>query len=83
MMDKVCIDILCVDLLDVNNEIFLVCQVEFELNVRSYLCKLLLVIIKVEGVWLMDVDNKQYLDCFVGVGIFVLGYNYFDVLQSI
>lgn len=51
-----------------------------EFNVCSYLWKLLLVIVKVLGCWVIDVEGIEYFDCLVGVGILVLGYNYFVVI---
>lgn len=33
-----------------------------------------------EGCKLYDVDGKEYLDLFFGVGVNVLGYNYFKIV---
>lgn len=83
MTDKVRIDTLGADSFNGNNETYLARQAEFESNVRSYPRKLPLAIAKAQGVWLTDVENKQYLDCLAGAGTLALGHNHPDVLQSI
>ncbi len=83
MTDKVRIDSLNANTLNGNNESYLARQAEFESNVRSYPRKLPLAIAKANGVWITDVENKQYLDCLAGAGTLALGHNHPDVLQSI
>ena len=83
MTDKVRIDSLDAHSLNRNNETYLARQAEFESNVRSYPRKLPLAIAKAQGVWITDVENKQYLDCLAGAGTLALGHNHPDVLQSI
>lgn len=63
MTDKVRIDTLSANSLPQSNDTFLARQAEFESNVRSYPRKLPLAIAKAQGVWITDVENNQYLDC--------------------
>lgn len=83
MTDKVRIDSLTANSLPQSNETFLARQAEFESNVRSYPRKLPLAIAKAMGVWITDVEGKQYLDCLAGAGTLALGHNHPDVIQSI
>ncbi|WP_312665149.1 diaminobutyrate--2-oxoglutarate transaminase family protein, partial [Pantoea sp. CTOTU49201] len=83
MTDKVRIDSFGANAFNGNNDAFLARQAEFESNVRSYPRKLPLAIAKAHGVWITDVENKQYLDCLAGAGTLALGHNHPDVLQSI
>ncbi|ORM71669.1 diaminobutyrate--2-oxoglutarate transaminase [Pantoea rwandensis] len=83
MTDKVRIDTFGANSFNGNNDAFLARQAEFESNVRSYPRKLPLAIAKANGVWITDVENKQYLDCLAGAGTLALGHNHPDVLQSI
>ncbi|MBT0717917.1 diaminobutyrate--2-oxoglutarate transaminase [Rosenbergiella epipactidis] len=83
MTDKVRIETLDATSFKGNNDQFLARQAEFESNVRSYPRKLPLAIAKANGVWITDVENKDYLDCLAGAGTLALGHNHPDVLQSI
>lgn len=49
----------------------------------SYLWWILLVLKKVRGLLVEDVEGCIFIDCLVGVGILVLGYNYLVVIEVI
>jgi diaminobutyrate-2-oxoglutarate transaminase len=66
-----------------NNEYYLNRQSVFESNVRSYPRKLPLAIAKAKGVWVTDVEGKEYLDCLAGAGTLALGHNHNDILEAL
>ena len=66
-----------------NNEYYLNRQGVFESNVRSYPRKLPLAIAKAKGVWVTDVEGKEYLDCLAGAGTLALGHNHNDILEAL
>lgn len=59
-----------------NNEYYLSRQKEMESNVISYPRKFPLCIIKANGCWITDANQKLYLDCLAGAGTLALGHNH-------
>ncbi|SBS32038.1 Diaminobutyrate--2-oxoglutarate aminotransferase [Marinomonas spartinae] len=66
-----------------DNEYYLNRQDAFESNVRSYPRKLPFAIAKAKGVWITDVEGKEYLDCLAGAGTLALGHNHDDILEAL
>jgi len=66
-----------------NNTYYLNRQNLFESNVRSYPRKLPLAIAKAKGVWVTDVEGKNFIDCLAGAGTLALGHNHDDILETL
>ncbi|WP_252503111.1 aspartate aminotransferase family protein [Sporosarcina sp. Marseille-Q4943] len=72
-----------------DNASLLASQEKRESNARSYPRRLPLAIKQAEGVYVTDMDGKQYIDCLAGAGTLALGHNHAvihaaiqDVLRS-
>ncbi|MEM1506036.1 aspartate aminotransferase family protein [Domibacillus sp. 8LH] len=65
------------------NEALLSMQEKRESNARSYPRRLPLAIKRAEGVYLTDMDGKQYIDCLAGAGTLALGHNHIVVREAI
>ncbi|WP_150467552.1 diaminobutyrate--2-oxoglutarate transaminase family protein [Francisella sp. SYW-9] len=55
----------------------------WESNARSYPRKNPLVIKKAQGVYLTDIQGKQYIDCLAGAGTIALGHNHPEITNAI
>ncbi|QIW10928.1 diaminobutyrate--2-oxoglutarate transaminase family protein [Francisella sp. LA112445] len=55
----------------------------WESNARSYPRKNPFVIKKAQGVYLTDIQGKQYIDCLAGAGTIALGHNHPDITEAI
>ncbi len=60
----------------VDNKEYLHRQVKFESNVQSYPRKLPFAIKSAKGVWITDVEGKEYIDCLSGAGTLAIGHNH-------
>lgn len=58
-------------------------QSSWESNARSYPRKNPLVIKKAHGVYLTDIQGKQYIDCLAGAGSIALGHNHPEIKKAI
>ncbi|API87591.1 diaminobutyrate--2-oxoglutarate transaminase family protein [Francisella uliginis] len=58
-------------------------QSNWESNARSYPRKNPLVIKKAHGVYLTDIQGKQYIDCLAGAGSIALGHNHPEIKEAI
>lgn len=58
-------------------------QSTWESNARSYPRKNPLVIKKAQGVYLTDIQGKQYIDCLAGAGSIALGHNHPEIKEAI
>ena len=58
-------------------------QSNWESNARSYPRKNPLVIKKARGVYLTDIQGKQYIDCLAGAGSIALGHNHPEIKKAI
>ncbi|HWO97828.1 MAG TPA: aspartate aminotransferase family protein [Bacillus sp. (in: firmicutes)] len=65
------------------NEALLSMQEKRESNARSYPRRLPLAIQRAEGVYVTDMDGKQYIDCLAGAGTLALGHNHAVVREAI
>lgn len=65
------------------NEALLSMQEKRESNARSYPRRLPLAIKRAEGIYLTDMDGKQYIDCLAGAGTLALGHNHTVVREAI
>lgn len=54
-----------------------------ESNARSYPRRIQLAIKKAQGIYITDVDGRQYFDCLAGAGTLALGHNHPVVIQAI
>nr|WP_281363468.1 aspartate aminotransferase family protein [Anoxybacillus calidus] len=66
-----------------SNEALLTMQAQRESNARSYPRRLPLAIKRAEGVYVTDMDGKQYIDCLAGAGTLALGHNHAVVREAI
>jgi diaminobutyrate-2-oxoglutarate transaminase len=58
-------------------------QVKSESNARSYPRRLPLAIARAEGLYVTDMDGRQFMDCLCGAGTLALGHNHPVVVESI
>ncbi|KAA9030681.1 aspartate aminotransferase family protein [Niallia endozanthoxylica] len=65
------------------NEALLQMQEQRESNARSYPRRLPLAIKRAEGIYITDMDGKQYIDCLAGAGTLALGHNHDVVREAI
>ncbi|HZG70905.1 MAG TPA: aspartate aminotransferase family protein [Chondromyces sp.] len=65
------------------NEELLSMQEKRESNARSYPRRLPLAIKRAEGIYVTDMDGKQYIDCLAGAGTLALGHNHAVVREAI
>lgn len=65
------------------NEALLSMQEKRESNARSYPRRLPLAIKRAEGIYITDMDGKQYMDCLAGAGTLALGHNHPVVREAI
>jgi diaminobutyrate-2-oxoglutarate transaminase len=65
------------------NQDLLAMQEKRESNARSYPRRLPLAIKRAEGIYITDMDGKQYIDCLAGAGTLALGHNHFVVREAI
>ncbi|MGG3805760.1 aspartate aminotransferase family protein [Metabacillus fastidiosus] len=65
------------------NEALLSMQEKRESNARSYPRRLPLAIKRAEGIYITDMDGKQYIDCLAGAGTLALGHNHAVVREAI
>jgi len=65
------------------NEELLRKQEQRESNARSYPRRLPLAIKRAEGIYITDMDGKQYMDCLAGAGTLALGHNHAVVREAI
>lgn len=65
------------------NEALLSMQEKRESNARSYPRRLPLAIQRAEGIYVTDMDGKQYIDCLAGAGTLALGHNHAVVREAI
>lgn len=65
------------------NEALLSMQEKRESNARSYPRRLPLAIQRAEGIYITDMDGKQYIDCLAGAGTLALGHNHAVVREAI
>ncbi|MFC3882130.1 aspartate aminotransferase family protein [Bacillus songklensis] len=65
------------------NEALLIMQEKRESNARSYPRRLPLAIKRAEGIYITDMDGKQYIDCLAGAGTLALGHNHAVVREAI
>jgi len=65
------------------NQDLLAMQEKRESNARSYPRRLPLAIKRAEGVYITDMDGKQYIDCLAGAGTLALGHNHAVVREAI
>src|SRR5699024_6870514 len=71
---------------DLNNRAFLESQEKWESNARSYPRRLPLAMDKARGIYVTDMDGKDYIDCLAGAGTLALGHNHEvikDALQNV
>lgn len=61
---------------DLNNRALLESQDKWESNARSYPRRLPLAMGKARGVYVTDMDGKDYIDCLAGAGTLALGHNH-------
>ncbi|MCG9891561.1 MAG: aspartate aminotransferase family protein [Thermosynechococcaceae cyanobacterium MS004] len=54
-----------------------------ESNARSYPRRIQLAIKQAHGIYITDVDGRQYFDCLAGAGTLTLGHNHPVVIQAI
>lgn len=65
------------------NKTLLELQERRESNARSYPRRLPLAIKRAEGVYVTDMDGKNYIDCLAGAGTLALGHNHAVVREAI
>ncbi|ASN05764.1 aspartate aminotransferase family protein [Virgibacillus necropolis] len=65
------------------NKALLSTQEKRESNARSYPRRLPLAIKRAEGIYVTDMDGKQYMDCLAGAGTLALGHNHTVVREAI
>lgn len=58
-------------------------QAETESNARTYPRKLPLAIRRGEGLYVIDVDGRRYMDCLCGAGTLALGHNHPAVVAAL
>ncbi|WP_245806454.1 diaminobutyrate--2-oxoglutarate transaminase family protein [Francisella halioticida] len=58
-------------------------QSDWESNARSYPRKNPLVIKKARGIYLTDIQGKDYIDCLAGAGSIALGHNHPEITKAI
>ncbi|KKK35087.1 2,4-diaminobutyrate 4-aminotransferase [Salinicoccus sediminis] len=61
---------------DLNNRALLESQEKWESNARSYPRRLPLAMDKAGGIYVSDMDGKDYIDCLAGAGTLALGHNH-------
>jgi len=66
-----------------DNSALLASQEKRESNARSYPRRLPLAIKQAEGVYVTDMDGKQYIDCLAGAGTLALGHNHAVIHEAI
>jgi diaminobutyrate-2-oxoglutarate transaminase len=66
-----------------DNSVLLASQEKRESNARSYPRRLPLAIKQAEGVYVTDMDGKQYIDCLAGAGTLALGHNHAVIHEAI
>lgn len=66
-----------------DNSVLLASQEKRESNARSYPRRLPLAIKQAEGVYITDMDGKQYIDCLAGAGTLALGHNHAVIHEAI
>ncbi|MFT9849713.1 aspartate aminotransferase family protein [Aneurinibacillus sp. REN35] len=64
------------------NKMLLEQQEQRESNARSYPRRIPIAIDKAEGIFVQDVDGKQYYDCLAGAGTLALGHNHPVVVEA-
>ncbi|MEK4875466.1 aspartate aminotransferase family protein [Bacillus sp. FSL W8-0102] len=67
----------------VGNQDLLAMQEKRESNARSYPRRLPLAIKRAEGIYITDMNGKQYIDCLAGAGTLALGHNHEVIREAI
>ncbi len=65
------------------NTRYLESQAARESNARSYPRRIPIAIAEAEGIYVKDMDGKNYIDCLAGAGTLALGHNHPVVLEAI
>ncbi|MFD2922665.1 aspartate aminotransferase family protein [Halobacillus naozhouensis] len=68
--------------LEKNNQSLLDTQEQRESNARSYPRRIPIAIDKAQGIFVTDMDGKQYYDCLAGAGTLALGHNHPKVMEA-
>ncbi|WP_079527032.1 aspartate aminotransferase family protein [Halobacillus hunanensis] len=68
--------------LEKNNQSLLDTQEQRESNARSYPRRIPIAIDKAQGIFVTDMDGKQYYDCLAGAGTLALGHNHPKVVEA-